>query len=188
MKLVAVKAIIVTILMFAALFLGFFWFNEEIMAELGNWAENPLGHHYTGALFFSLGMGGLMYTIIKWKHGWGSMPLMTIWFLATFVGLFMFLFAILPSGVAAHEHFSSNIMDAFETGDIKEALEVFATMLLLPMAFLFFALGGVRILVQAPLEKGLKEASTVKHRSTQRKQAVQYKHSKKNMQSKLGRK
>ena len=124
--------------------LVFYW--EDILKELGEWLENFGTHRYTGALFFSLGIGGSIYWVVAVRRGWRNVPLMTFWFLITFVGTFLGLALFSEAGLNAHKSMVENINAALAAGDMTSAMKVLVTTLLLPITFFLFAVGGFAVL------------------------------------------
>ena len=127
-----------------ALVLVFYW--EDILGEVGDWLSNFTTHRYTGALLFSLGVGGLIYWVVAVRKGWGSVAFMTFWFLMTFVGLFLGLALFSEAGLNAHIAMVENFNTAIASGDMTGAMKVLVTTLLLPIIFFLFAVGGFVVL------------------------------------------
>lgn len=185
------RTLIMTVLMVVIVGILLFFYWEDILAELQNWIANFPTHHYTGTIIFALGMGGLIYWIIVARKGWATVPLMTFWFVITFVILFLGLFAVTSAGLEAHTILVESFSEAFNRGDLVGAVKPLVTVLLVPLAFVFFAMGGFAYIASlvAPLEptgalEGIAGAAASKHKKQRRKKL---KHSDKRMKQKLGR-
>jgi len=170
--------------------LVFYW--EDILAEIGDWMANFPSHRYTGALFFSLGVGGMVYWIVAVRKGWGAVAFMTFWFLLTFVGLFLGLALFTDAGVAAHTSMVENINLALQKGRMTDVMKVLVTTLLLPVAMFLFFTGGFVVLasfiVQVDPTKATSAIAPQVQTAAGKHKHKRFKTSNKRMSAKLGRK